>query len=69
MNQHDIGLIIDGAAGISTFYLAVWLVHNEVENWRDRKAPARARARRADKDPDFVDTFTNPALIDKGHRP
>jgi hypothetical protein len=74
MSDHDIQLLTLGAAFGMYLMLLLQILYGILDDRRDRKAAREAKAkleaaqRRADE-PDFVDTYANPALIGKAGQP
>jgi hypothetical protein len=70
MSDHDIQLVALGIAAGMDLMLLVQMVFAILDDRRDRKAVRAAEAElAARREPDFVDTYANPAIIGKAGRP
>lgn len=70
MRDHDIQLLALGFAIGAHVMLLIQMFFGILDDRRDRKAIRAAQAKLAAREePDFVDTYTNPAIIGKAGRP
>jgi hypothetical protein len=70
VNNHDIQLLAIGLAAGMDIMLLVQVAFGILDDRRDRKAVRAAEAElAARREPDFVDTYANPAIIGKAGRP
>jgi hypothetical protein len=70
MRDHDIQLLALGFGMGTNLMLLVQLIGGVLDDRRDRSAVRAAAAElAARREPDFVDTYADPAIIGKAGRP